>query len=52
MRKSGYDAVRQSDDPDRLLLGLFQVTYEAVAELARWDRKTLEREFASRRLVK
>ena len=47
-----YDAVRQSGDPDRLLLGFFQETYEAVAELARWDRKTLEREFASRQVVK
>jgi hypothetical protein len=39
-----YDAVRQSGDPDRLLLGFLQETYEAAAELARWDRKTLERE--------
>jgi len=52
LRKSGYDAVRQSDDPDRLLLGFLQETYEGVAELARWDRKTLEREFASRQVVK
>jgi uncharacterized protein DUF5996 len=38
-----YDAVRQSGDPDRLLLGFLQETYEAAAELAKWDRKTLER---------
>ena len=44
-----YDAVHQSGDPDKLLLGFFQETYAAAAELARWDRKTLEREFASRR---
>jgi uncharacterized protein DUF5996 len=35
--------VRQSGDPDRLLLGFLQETYEAAAELAKWDRKTLER---------
>ena len=38
-----YDAVRQADEPDRLLLGFLQETYEAAAELARWDRKALER---------
>ena len=38
-----YDAVRQAADPDRLLLGFLQETYEAAAELAKWDRETLER---------
>ena len=38
-----YDAVRQSSDPDGLLLGFFQETYAAAAELAQWDRKALER---------
>ncbi len=38
-----YDAVRQSNDPDALLLGFFQETYEAAANLAKWDRKALER---------
>ena len=38
-----YDVVRQADDPDRLLLGFLQETYEAAAELAKWDRKALER---------
>ena len=38
-----YDAVRQADDPDALLLGFFQETYAAAADLAQWDRKALER---------
>ena len=38
-----YDAVRQASDPDALLLGFFQETYEAAADLAKWDRKALER---------
>ncbi len=38
-----YDAVRQASDPDTLLLGFFQETYEAAANLADWDRKSLER---------
>ena len=39
-----YDAVRQAHDPDALLLGFFEETYEAAAELAKWDRKALERQ--------
>jgi hypothetical protein len=39
-----YDTVRQSGDPDNLLLGFLQETYVAAAELAKWNRKTLERE--------
>jgi Family of unknown function (DUF5996) len=38
-----YDAVRTSSDPDALLLGFLQETYEAAADLAKWDRKALER---------
>jgi hypothetical protein len=38
-----YDAVRASDDPDALLLGFLQETYEAAADSARWDRHALER---------
>jgi hypothetical protein len=38
-----YDAVREAADPDALLLGFLQETYEAAAELAKWDRKALER---------
>ena len=38
-----YDAVRQSADPDALLLGFLQETYEAAAIRANWDRQALER---------
>lgn len=39
-----YDEVRASDDPDAALLGFLQSTYEAAADLAKWDRAALERE--------
>ena len=39
-----YDAVRQANDPDALLLEFLQETYAAAAELAKWNRKALERE--------
>ena len=38
-----YEAVRLARDPDTLLLGFLQETYEAAADLAKWDRKALER---------
>jgi hypothetical protein len=38
-----YDAVRAARDPDALLLGFLQETYAAAADLAKWDRKALER---------
>jgi len=38
-----YDVVRQAGDPDALLLGFLQETYEAAADLAKWDRQSLER---------
>ncbi len=38
-----YDAVREAADSDALLLGFLQETYAAAAELAKWDRKALER---------
>jgi hypothetical protein len=37
-----YEAVRTADDPDTLLLSFFESTYEAAAELAGWDRASLE----------
>jgi hypothetical protein len=39
-----YDAVRRSGNPEATLLSFLRTTYEAAAELARWDRKALERE--------
>ena len=38
-----YEAVRQADDPDTLLLTFLQSTYEAAANLGDWDRGELER---------
>lgn len=38
-----YDAVRLSDSPDDTLLEFLQTTYDAAADLARWDRASLER---------
>ena len=43
-----YDAVRKASDPDAMLLGFLQETYEAAAELAKWDRKALERVASTR----
>lgn len=39
-----YDEVRASDDPDAALLGFLQSTYEAAADLSKWDRAALERD--------
>ncbi len=38
-----YEAVRRSSDPDAEVLAFFDSTYEAAADLAAWDRSTLER---------
>jgi len=38
-----YDAVRKSKSPDDTLLAFLQTTYEAAADLAKWDRAALER---------
>jgi Family of unknown function (DUF5996) len=38
-----YDTVRTAADPDQVLLEFLQSTYEAAANLARWDRAALER---------
>ena len=37
-----YDAVRESQSPDAMLLEFLQTTYEAAANLAGWDRPSLE----------
>jgi hypothetical protein len=39
-----YEAVRTSPDPDEALLGFLQSTYEAAANLAKWDRAALEQQ--------
>jgi hypothetical protein len=38
-----YESVRTSSDPDRTVLDFFRSTYEAAANLAKWDRASLER---------
>ena len=38
-----YDVVRQSTFPDEILLDFLQTTYEGAANLANWDRMSLER---------
>lgn len=37
-----YEQVRSARDPDAALTAFLQSTYEAAADLARWDRATLE----------
>jgi len=37
-----YDAVRESQSPDEMLLDFLQTTYEAAANLGAWDRSSLE----------
>jgi Family of unknown function (DUF5996) len=39
-----YTAVRESASPDDTLLAFLQATYEAAADLGRWDRNALERQ--------
>ena len=38
-----YEAVRTAADPDATLLEFLQSTYDAAADLARWDRAALDR---------
>lgn len=37
-----YEVVRHADDPDATVLAFLQSTYEAAAELGKWDRAALE----------
>lgn len=39
-----YGAVRTAPNPDQLLLDFLQATYDTAANLAGWDRATLERQ--------
>jgi hypothetical protein len=38
-----YDEVRKADSPDEVLLEFLESTYQAAANLGRWDRSALER---------
>ena len=37
-----YDAMRKARDPDAALMAFLTSTYEAAADLAKWDRKALD----------
>lgn len=37
-----YEVVRLADDPDATLMAFLQCTYEGAAELANWDRHSLD----------
>ncbi len=37
-----YDAMRRAPDPDAALMDFLQSTYEAAADLGKWDRAALE----------
>ncbi|MEW6145570.1 MAG: DUF5996 family protein [Thermodesulfobacteriota bacterium] len=39
-----YDEVKSAGKPDAVLLDFLQCTYEAAADLAKWDRPALERD--------
>jgi hypothetical protein len=39
-----YEDVRTAEDPDESLMEFLQSTYEAGANLAKWDRAALERQ--------
>jgi hypothetical protein len=43
-----YEAVRNANEPDTVLLDFLQTTYEAAADLASWNRSALERIYNSR----
>jgi hypothetical protein len=42
-----YGALHAANNPDELLLSFLQSTYEIAADLAKWDRNSLERESSS-----
>lgn len=42
-----YEAVRTAADPDKMLLAFLQSTYDAAADLGRWDRSELDCELPS-----
>jgi hypothetical protein len=44
-----YDAVRRAADPDGAVRDFFQTTYQAGADLGRWDRSILEAKLGEER---
>ena len=47
-----YDAVRTAKEPERALMAFLQSTYEAAADLGKWDRAALECGLGERRKVR
>jgi len=47
-----YDAVRTAREPEQALMAFLQSTYEAAANLAKWDRAALECELGEPRRVR
>jgi hypothetical protein len=47
-----YEAVRAAKEPERALLAFLQSTYEAAAELGKWDRPPLECELGKKGAVR
>jgi hypothetical protein len=43
-----YDLVRTSAEPDATLMTFLESTYAAAADLAKWDRRALERQDAAK----
>jgi hypothetical protein len=37
-----YDLVRKSSEPEATLMAFLQTTYQAAADVGRWDRAALE----------
>jgi hypothetical protein len=47
-----YAAMRSAVDPDAALMDFLQSTYAAAADLAKWDRATLECGLGERGMVR
>jgi hypothetical protein len=47
-----YEAVRTADDPDAELMAFLTSTYEAAADLGKWDRAALECKIGESRKVR
>ena len=47
-----YDAVRTASEPETALMEFLQSTYEAAADLAKWDRAELECGLGEKRKVR
>jgi hypothetical protein len=47
-----YEVVRRAKEPERTLMRFLQSTYEAAADLGKWDRAALERPIENLSLLK